>query len=78
MRIDPSHVRKLARATEHLSGSPEIKFDILYMEAAMERLTLWERGVLMKALLRAARAKRRSVEHRALLALFVHQEGQNE
>lgn len=78
MRPDPQHVIKLARAIEKKpDGTPDVKFDLAYMDDAMSRLTMWEQGVLLKALMRAARAKRRSVEHRALLALFVHQEVAN-
>jgi hypothetical protein len=51
-----------------------VKFDVDFMNKSMDRLTMWERGLLMKAIMRAVRAKRRTPEQRALLALFVHQE----
>ena len=77
MRLDPDHVRKLARAIEQRSNGPQVKFDLSYMDGAMERLTLWEQGVLITALMRSARARRRTPEQRALLALFVCQGGNN-
>lgn len=75
MRLDPEHVRKLSCAIEvKEDGNAEVKFDVVYMTQSMDRLTMWERGLLMKAIMRAVRAKRRTPEQRALLALFVHQE----
>jgi hypothetical protein len=71
MRLDPDHVRKLARAIKR-SPPPEVNLDIAFMRAAMDRLSLWERGLFMDALMRAAGARRRTLEQRALLALFVH------
>lgn len=74
MRLDPDHVRKLDRAISK-APPPEIDLDIAFMSAAMGRLSLWERGLLTQALLRAATSKRRTLEQRALLALFVHAHG---
>lgn len=76
MRLDPEHVRKINDAIVHTdNGSgPEVKFDVSFMRAAMSRLSLWEGGVLIQALIKAASSKRRTPEQRALLALFVHQE----
>lgn len=72
MRLDPAHVRKLARAlTTSPQGNAEASFDIAFMTQAFDRLSLWERGLLMQALLRSAGARRRTLEQRALLALFV-------
>lgn len=73
MRLDPEHVRKLARARAPAAdGTPEVKFDVDYMSTAMTRLTMWERGLLLDAVMRASRARRPTMTQRALLALFVH------
>lgn len=72
MRLDPAHAQKLkaALATDE-AGAAFASFDIDFMLAAMGRLTLWERGILTDALLRAATAKRPTIEQRALLAVFL-------
>ena len=57
MRLDPDHVRKLAKAIKR-SPPPEVNLDIAFMRAAMDRLSLWERGLFMDALMRAAGARR--------------------
>jgi hypothetical protein len=76
MRIDPDHVKMIASAiVNDASGSPEAKFDIEYMDTSMGRLSLWEQGLFIKALVRAVKARRRTAEQRALLALFLHREG---
>ena len=74
MRLDPEHVRKIERAVKR-TPPPEMKMDIAFTKVAMGRLSLWERGLLMQALERAATASRRTIEQRALLALFVHDDG---
>ena len=75
MRLDPHHSEKLALAMGNgPDGNPEIKLDIGFVEAAMGRLSIWEQGLFMKAIMRAAKSKRRSPEQRVLLGLFVHQE----
>ncbi len=76
MRLDPDHVQKLSRAIEESPNGPEVKFDLAFMNEAKRRLSLWEMGLLTHALTRASIAKRRSVEQRALLALFVHDGGE--
>jgi hypothetical protein len=79
MRLDPDHVRKLVRAASvDADGKPHVNFDIDFLMSAIDRLNLWERGLLMQVLLKAALAKRRSPEQRALLAIFVHDEGKAE
>lgn len=77
MRLDRAHSRKLSRARSCTDGSPEIKLDIAFIEAAMGRLSLWEQGLFMKAIMRSAKSKRLTPEQRALLALFVHQEDED-
>jgi hypothetical protein len=75
MRLDPAHSDKLARAFGNdQDGNLEIKLDIGFVEAAMGRLSIWEQGLFMKAIMRAARSRRRTPEQRVLLGLFVHQE----
>ena len=74
MRLDPEHVRKIDRAVR-TAPPAEIDLDIDFMSKAMSRLSLWERGLLMQAILRSSTAKRRTLEQRALLALFVHPHG---
>jgi len=73
MRLDPEHVRKLDRAINH--ATDEVKLDVQFMRASLDRLNPWERGLLTDALLRATKAKRRTIEQRVLLALFVHDDG---
>jgi hypothetical protein len=76
MRLDPDHTRKLSRAiAQGPSGGQEVSFDIPFMSAALERLNMWERGLLTNALLRSAQSRHRTIEQRALLALFVHDDG---
>ena len=76
MRLDPAHVKKLSQAISSTPrGTPEVQFNISFMMLALTRLSLWERGLLMQALMRAATSKRKTIEQRALLAMFVHQEG---
>lgn len=75
MRLDPDHVRKLERAFEtDGSGNSVVKLDIPFLRSSMDRLTLWEGGLLMTSLMRAAKARRRTDDQRTLLALFVHDE----
>lgn len=77
MRVDPQHAKKLDSAiTVNDAGAPEVKIDVDYMDAIKDRLSLWEQGLLMKALIRSVRSRRRTPEQRALLALFVDQGGQ--
>jgi len=77
MKLDPDHVRKLSRAITHPSeGGPHVKFDVKFMASVFERLSLWEKGLLTNALMRAGSAKRMTIEQRALLALFVHDGGE--
>lgn len=71
MRLDPAHVRKIERAVKR-SSPPQINLDVAFMNKAMSRLSLWERGLLMQAIDRATTARRRTIEQRAILALFVH------
>ena len=68
MRLDPEHRAKLRAA---MSSDATVRFDIAFMERSMDRLNLWEQGLLSKALLRAARSRRKTTEQRALLALFI-------
>jgi len=71
MRLNPEHVKKLARAFEiGPDGERHVKIDIEAMLAASLRLSLWERGLLWERLLMAAKAKRVSKDQRVLLALF--------
>lgn len=75
MRLDPEHTQKLAQAiTTNENGTPEVKLDIEFMRRAMDRLTLWERGLFMHAIMRALAAKRKTIEQRVILAMFVHQD----
>ena len=74
MRLDPDHVAKLKRSItteDDDPTSPVVSFDIEFMIHALDRLSLWERGLVTNAIIKASRAKRLSVEQRALLALFV-------
>lgn len=73
--IDQTHLAKLSRAIERGASGPDVKLDIDFMRSVMGRLTLWERGLLMDAVLRAGRSRKPTLTQRALLALFVHDEG---
>lgn len=75
MRIDPEHNRKIARAFgRNTDGSRFVKLDIPFMAMVLDRLTLWERGLLNDRITKAAAARRRSPEQRLLLAMFAHVE----
>jgi hypothetical protein len=68
MRIDREHLRKLESA---FTGD-SIRLDVQFTAAAMHRLTMWERGLLMDCLGRATAAKKPTREQRVLLAMFMH------
>ena len=73
MRLDPDHVRAIARCIEtDADGETYLKIDIKTMRVVLDRLSLWERGLLSECLEKAARAKRKSRDQRALLAIFSH------
>lgn len=74
MRIDPDHIKKLARAISTINGERRVQLDVAHLHSCMGRLSLWEGGLLMDALMRAAQARKLSREQRVLLALFVHDE----
>lgn len=69
MRLDPEHRAKLSAALS--ADGSSVRFDLSFMEQSMDRLNPWEQGLLSKALLRALRARRKTTEQRALLALFI-------
>ena len=73
MRLDPEHVRKLRAAISQTDeGHNHVDLDVAHLSACMSRLTLWEGGLLIDSLMRAAQAKKLTKEQRVLLALFVH------
>lgn len=75
MRIDPAHARKISSATtKSETGKLEVNFDLSFMQSCMSRLSLWERGLLVQALIRASTSKRKTIEQRVILAMFVHQD----
>lgn len=73
MRLDPEHVEKLKRTIHRApeGGAEIILLDHKFMAGALVRLPLWERGLVVEAVLRAAKAKHPSKAQRALLALFL-------
>jgi hypothetical protein len=79
LQLDPEHVKALSAAIDDTEkGRREIKFDLDYMIQSMDRLSLWERGLLAEALVRAGNSRRPSRTQRALLALFIHRGGDHE
>jgi hypothetical protein len=79
MQLDPEHVSILSNAFSlDDDGQKVARFDIPFMMAAVQRLNLWERGLLMQVLLKAANANRKTPEQRLVLALFVHRDGAHE
>lgn len=72
MRPDHEHVKKLHSALFIENGKIHVDIDVPHLSACMKRLSLWESGLLVESLMRAATAKRLSREQRVLLALFVH------
>ena len=70
MRLDPNHIRRIERAVR--KSPPTADLALQFLALAMSRLSLWERGLLMQAIDRATMARRRTIEQRILLALFVH------
>jgi hypothetical protein len=73
MRLDHDHIRTLARAFEtDENGGRFFSVNIPVMMEAMRRLSLWERGLVVGQLMKAAAAKRPTKDQRALLALFAH------
>lgn len=79
MRLDPEHVEKL-RAAMSLGDNGErcLDLDIPHLTASMQRLSLWEGGLLIDALMRAAASRKLTREQRVLLALFVHDKSREE
>lgn len=76
MRVDRAHSKRIEDASSTLpDGSHCIHLDIQFMHQAMDRLSLWEQGLLTTELLRAARAKNRTPEQHLLLALFIADDG---
>jgi hypothetical protein len=72
MRLDPDHVRKLRAAiSADATGNPHVDLDVAHLSRCMGRLSLWEGGLLIDSLMRAATARKLSKEQRVLLALFV-------
>jgi hypothetical protein len=78
MRIDPEHVKTINAAIDTKAGRREVKFDLDYMIQSMDRLSLWERGLLTEALARAGNSRRPTRTQRALLSLFIYRGGDNE
>lgn len=72
MRLDPEHVEKLANA---FTGDGEAKIDINFLKSSFERLSMWERGLLIESITRAVATKKPSREQRVILSLFVHPKG---
>lgn len=70
MRLEADHVAKLQSAIVRGKGG-HVDLDVGYLSSCMRRLTLWESGLLVDSLMRAAAAKRLTKEQRVLLALFV-------
>lgn len=73
MRLDPVHAEKLRTGLlrDDSGATAMAHLDIEFMLVAFGRLSAWERGIVTDAILRAAQAKRPSIEQRALLALFL-------
>lgn len=72
MRLDPEHIEKLRAAISTSDdGDRSIEIDMPHLSASMHRLSLWEGGLLIDALMRAAQSRKLSKEQRVLLALFV-------
>lgn len=72
MQIDTDHVAKLRAAIAVSDGQPHVDLDVAHLSSCMSRLSLWESGLLVQVLMRAATARKLSREQRVLLALFVH------
>lgn len=76
MRVDQAHSDRIEQASSTLpDGSHCINLDIQFMHQAMDRLSLWEQGLLTKVLLHAAKSKRKTHAQRVLLALFISNGG---
>lgn len=76
MRLDQDHVRKVERSIEtDADGEKYLRVDLAMMKAVMSRMTLWERGLLDECLERAAKARRKTKDQRALLAIFASEKG---
>lgn len=73
MRLDPEHVEKLAAA---FTGDGEAMIDVTFLKSAFQRLSMWERGLLMESVTRAIATKRPNREQRVILSLFVHPKGE--
>lgn len=72
MRLDSDHVRKLRAAIVGRGGNGHVDINVERLSLCMQWLSLWEGGLLMDALMRAASASKLSREQRVLLAMFVH------
>lgn len=78
MRLDPEHVKTINAAIDTKKGRREVKLDLDFMSLSMERLSVWECGLLTEALARAGKSRRPTRTQRALLSLFVYRGGDNE
>lgn len=78
MRLDPDHIAKLRSAVSVTNGENHVDIDVELLSSCMRRLSLWEGGLLMQTLMRAAGAQKLSKEQRVLLALFVHDKSRKE
>lgn len=68
--VDPVHADVLARARGGSADAFDV--DVAFMVSALDRLSLWESGVLAVALRQSIAADIPTLEQRALLALFVY------
>tara|TARA_R110000868_G_scaffold109725_1_gene297987 strand:- start:430 stop:681 length:252 start_codon:yes stop_codon:yes gene_type:complete len=71
MRLDPEHVERLRVAISANDGNQSVELDMSHLSASLHRLSLWEGGLLIDSLMRAAQSQKLSREQRVLLALFV-------
>lgn len=73
MRLDPEHITKLRSAISvGDDGRGQVDIDIAHLSACMQRLSLWEGGLLVEALMRAASASKLTKDQRVILSMFVH------
>jgi hypothetical protein len=73
MKIDKRHQSMMTRAIRtSQDGEPFIAIDLAAAKSVLDRLTLWEVGIITKCVREAARTTHPSLDQRALLAIFAY------
>ena len=73
MNIDRRHQAIMKRAiSTNENGEPSIAIDLASARVVLDRLTLWEVGLITRCVKDAAMATKPSADQRALLSIFAY------